>query len=73
MTTRSMAHDSLKVRDELRGMREKAQATEAELVKLHEELDRVSAQARHDSLTGALNRKGLDEAVEREASNVLRK
>ncbi len=73
MTTRSMAHDSLKVRNELRGMREKAQATEAELVKLHEELDRVSAQARHDSLTGALNRKGLDEAVEREASNVRRK
>jgi diguanylate cyclase len=71
--TRSMAHDSLKVRDELRGMREKAQVTEAELVKLHEELDRVSAQARHDLLTGALNRKGLAEAVEREVSNVRRR
>ncbi len=71
--TRSMAHDSLNVRDELRGMREKAHATEAELVKLHEELDRVSAQVRHDPLTGALNRKGLDEAVEREVSNVRRK
>ncbi|WP_114972760.1 sensor domain-containing diguanylate cyclase [Rhodoferax ferrireducens] len=71
--TRSMAHDSLMARDELRGMREKAQATEAELVKLHQELDRVSALARHDSLTGALNRKGLDEALERELSNVRRK
>lgn len=71
--TRSMAHDSLNTRDELRGMREKAQATEAELAKLHEELDRVSAQARHDPLTGALNRKGLDEAVDREVSNVRRK
>ena len=71
--TRSIAHDSLKVRDELRGMREKVQATEAELVKLHEELDHVSAQARHDPLTGALNRRGLDEAVEREVSNVRRK
>lgn len=71
--TRSMAHDSLTARDELRGMREKAQATEAELAKLHQELDRVSALARHDPLTGALNRKGLDEAVERELSNVRRK
>ena len=71
--TRSMAHDSLNVRDELRGMREKAHANELELVKLHEELDRVSTQARHDPLTGALNRKGLDEAMEREVANVRRK
>lgn len=71
--TRTMAHDSLTARDELRGMREKAQSTEAELVKLHQELDRVSAQARHDPLTGALNRKGLEEAVNREVSNVRRK
>jgi len=40
---------------------------------LHQELDRVSAQARHDPLTGALNRKGLDEALNREVSNVRRK
>ncbi|MDO8447844.1 MAG: diguanylate cyclase [Rhodoferax sp.] len=71
--TRTMAHDSLTARDELRGMREKVQTTEAELVKLHRELDRVSAQARHDPLTGALNRKGLDEALQREVSNVRRK
>ncbi|WP_296447450.1 GGDEF domain-containing protein [Rhodoferax sp. UBA5149] len=71
--TRTMARDSLTARDELRGMREKALATEAELVKLHQELDRVSALARHDPLTGALNRKGLDEALDREVSNVRRK
>lgn len=71
--TRSMAHDTLSARDELRDMREKAQATEAELVKLHKELDRVSSQARHDPLTGALNRKGLDEVLEREISSVRRK
>jgi diguanylate cyclase len=33
----------------------------------------VSAEARHDPLTGALNRKGLDEALERELSTVRRK
>jgi diguanylate cyclase len=42
------------------------------LTKLHQELDRVSALARHDPLTGALNRQGLDEAVNREVSKVKR-
>jgi len=71
--TRGMASDSLNARNELNSMREHAQATEAEIVKLHMELDRVSAQARHDPLTGALNRKGLDEALNREVSNMRRK
>jgi diguanylate cyclase len=71
--TRSMAQDTLSARDELRGMREKALTTEAEIAKLHQELDRVSIQARHDSLTGALNRKGLDEALVRELSVLRRK
>ena len=71
--TRGMAANTMSARDELRGMRERAQATEAEIVKLHMELDRVSAQARHDPLTGALNRKGLDEALNREVSAMRRK
>ena len=71
--TRNMAHDSKSSRDQLDAMREKAIAKEAEIVKLHQELDRVSSQARHDPLTGALNRKGLEEAVEREVANVHRK
>ena len=71
--TRTMALDSQTARDELRAMREKADSTEAELIKLHQELDRVSTQARHDPLTGALNRKGLEEALEREISTVRRK
>lgn len=71
--TRLMSQESASVRDELRAMREKAEATEAELVKLHRELDRVSIQARHDTLTGALNRQGLEEALNREVSTVQRK
>ncbi len=71
--TRDIAQRSLSTRDELQNMRERAQATEVEIVKLHQELDRVSAQARHDTLTGALNRKGLDEAIGRELSVVRRK
>jgi diguanylate cyclase len=72
-TTRTMASDSLSARDQLRDMQERVDASEVELAKLHQQLDRISAQARHDPLTGALNRKGLDEAMEREVSNVRRK
>jgi len=70
--TRSMAKDSMSARDELQTMKKRAESTEAEIAKLHQELDRVSAQARHDPLTGALNRQGLDEAVNREVSKVKR-
>ena len=71
--TRNMAHQSKTSGDELQVMRDRAIQTDAELIKLHQELDRVSTQARHDPLTGALNRKGLEEAVEREISSVRRK
>jgi diguanylate cyclase len=71
--TRNMDADSKRARDELSSMRERANATEAELKKLHQELDRISSEARHDTLTGALNRKGLDEAMEKELSTVRRK
>ncbi len=71
--TRLMTNETATVRDELRSMREKTEASEAELVKLHKELDRISSQARHDTLTGALNRLGLDEALNREISGVRRK
>lgn len=70
--TRTMAKDSQAARDELQTMKQRAEATEAEISKLHQELDRVSAQARHDPLTGALNRQGLEEAVTREVAKVKR-
>jgi diguanylate cyclase len=47
--------------------------SEAELMQLHQELDNASALARHDPLTDALNRKGLDEALVREVSSMRRK
>jgi diguanylate cyclase len=71
--TRNMATQTLTSSAELQSMREHVSQTNAELAKLHQELDRVSTQARHDPLTGALNRKGLEEAVEREISSVRRK
>ena len=59
--------------DEIAPVLKEANATQAEIAKLHQELDRVSTQARHDPLTGALNRRGLEEALEREISTVRRK
>lgn len=71
--TRSMALDTQNSRDQLQAMREKTEQAETEISKLHLELDRVSALARHDPLTGALNRRGLDEAIQREIANAQRK
>ena len=71
--TRVMADQTKATVDELQSMHARAQETEAELVKLHKELDRVSTQARHDPLTGALNRKGMEEVLEKEISTMRRK
>ena len=70
--TRSMSVDTLQMRDELREMRERTQRADAALSKMQEELDRVSSQARHDPLTGALNRKGMEESIEREIARARR-
>ena len=43
------------------------------MVRLREQLDSASTEARHDALTGALNRKGLDEALTREFADVRRR
>ena len=53
-------------------MQDKVEATEAALARLYEELDSASTLARHDALTEALNRKGLDEALEREMASLRR-
>ena len=72
-TTRSIAMEISNTHQELRSMREKVNVTQAEIARLQHELDTASTQARHDTLTGALNRKGLDEALVREIADVKRK
>jgi diguanylate cyclase len=68
-----MSQDSRQMRDELTTMRQNAEASQQQILQLHEELDRISAQARHDPLTGTLNRKGLDESMQRDVSDSRRK
>jgi diguanylate cyclase len=57
----------------LRSIKARTEATEAELNKLYTELNRLSNQARHDALTGVLNRQGMEEALEIEIARVRRK
>jgi len=71
--THAMAEETAYSREQLKHLQEKVLVTEAELMQLHQELDNASALARHDPLTDALNRKGLDEAMEREMSSMRRK
>ena len=70
--TRAMALDSRVAHEELQDLRARTDAKHAEIAKLQQELDRASALARHDPLTGALNRKGLDEVLEREIARAGR-
>lgn len=71
-TARQMAVQSAETGKELQGLQQRVQEAEARLQQLRYELDQASAQARHDPLTDALNRRGLDEALGREISRMRR-
>ena len=71
--TRNMEESARQVGSELSSIRERAMAAEEEIIKLQGELDKASVQARLDPLTGALNRRGLDEAFAREVLAARRK
>lgn len=70
--TRAMALNTRVALGELHELRSHADARHAEIDQLRQELDRASALARHDPLTGALNRKGFDETLGREVARALR-
>ena len=71
--TRTVQLAAQRSRDELNEMRARVQEAEEEVSRLQEELAQTSEMVRHDTLTGALNRKGLDEAVEREVARTRRR
>jgi diguanylate cyclase len=52
--------------------RERAQEAEARMAQLERELDESSRLMRHDQLTGAMNRRGLEETFDKEASRARR-
>lgn len=70
--TRIIQLNAQRSRDELIEMRGRVEEAEKEIHRLHAELSQASDMVRMDPLTGALNRKGMDEAVEREVARVRR-
>ncbi len=70
--TRSIQAEALQSRDQLLAARREAQNAEAKIHALEAELAQVSALASHDQLTNSLNRRGLDEAFERERARAER-
>lgn len=70
--TRVIQASALRSHEELVGTRKQVQEAEAKIRELELELAQVSELVHQDQLTGALNRHGLDEAFEREATRADR-
>jgi len=70
--TRVIQLNAQRSRDELNLMRSKVTAAEKEVKRLQEELSNASDMVRLDALTGVLNRKGMNEALDAEVSRIRR-
>jgi diguanylate cyclase len=70
--TREVQLNAARSRDEMSLMRTRVNDAEREVSRLQDELAHASELVRHDALTGALNRKGMDEALEREVARMRR-
>ncbi|MEN9658599.1 MAG: hypothetical protein RL571_2064 [Pseudomonadota bacterium] len=70
--TRSMQLDVRRSRDDLLEARSQADIAQQRILALEQELTHVSEKVRTDQLTGALNRRGLEELFEVEAARALR-
>ena len=70
--TRIVQASALRSHDELVETRKQVQKSEEKIKKLEQDLAQVSELVREDQLTGALNRRGLDEVFEREATRADR-
>ncbi|MBL8481801.1 MAG: diguanylate cyclase [Rhodocyclaceae bacterium] len=71
--TRAMQISVQTSHDEMLDRQQRVEQAEREIARLQRELAEASAMVRHDQLTGALNRKGLDETFEREQQRARRR
>jgi len=71
--TRIIQINAQRSRDDLRATRQRVEEADKRINELQDELDRASTLVRHDQLTGTLNRRGLEEAFEKEASRAQRR
>jgi len=70
--TRSMQLDVRRSRDDLLEARQQADEAHRRVTELEAELSRLSDKVREDQLTGALNRRGLEDAYEVESARAIR-
>ncbi len=70
--TRVIQASALRSHEELLDTRRQVEEAEARIAQLEQELSEISELVHQDQLTGALNRRGLDEAFERESTRVDR-
>jgi diguanylate cyclase len=70
--TRSTQLNTARTRDELLAARRQVEAAELKVHELESELDKVSGLVQEDQLTGVLNRRGLEDAYERETARAER-
>jgi diguanylate cyclase len=66
--TRAMQLDAVRSHEDMKETQRKVEDAEQRILKLTAELDQASLMAHNDYLTGALNRRGMEEALEREFS-----
>ncbi|MBU0623086.1 MAG: diguanylate cyclase [Gammaproteobacteria bacterium] len=64
--TRAIQASAMRSHEEMLNHKKQADAAEAKIRELEQELEQVSELVREDQLTGALNRRGLDESLDRE-------
>ncbi|WP_153109264.1 GGDEF domain-containing protein [Propionivibrio limicola] len=71
--TRAIQLNAQRSRDDLRAAQQRVQEAEQRVNELQAELDKASLLVRHDQLTGALNRRGLEEIFESESARANRR
>ena len=71
--TRIIQINAQRSRDDLRMSRQRVEEAEQRINELQGELEKASTLVRHDQLTGALNRRGLEETFESEVSRSQRR
>lgn len=71
--TRQVESEALASRDRMLAAQTEAQEAEQRIRTLEAELQQMSEMVREDQLTGSLNRRGLDEVLERESARAERR
>lgn len=71
--TKQAQAEALRSRDEMMAVRQEVQEAENRIHELESKLEEMSELVREDQLTGSLNRRGLDDAYEREVARATRR